>query len=77
MATKKPKPDPNAPPDPNEINLLRSLERSERTVRRLMEAKADDVAAHNEGIKDAQESRNAILKSLEDWRNGVQSLPLE
>ena len=65
-------------PDTNdqELALLRALEKSERKVFQLTAAKADDVADHNEGIKAAQEDRTAILKTIEDFRNGIRALPL-
>ncbi len=60
-----------------EVNLLRSLERSERTIGRLIGAKEDDVEQHNAGIKEAKADRASILGAIDDYRNGVQSLPLE
>lgn len=60
-----------------ELALLRALEKSERKIFRLFAAKTDDVADHNEGIKAAQEDRAAILKTIEDFRNGIRALPLD
>ena len=60
-----------------ELALLRALEKSERRIFRLSAAKTDDVADHNEGIKAAQEDRAAILKTIEDFRNGIRALPLD
>ena len=71
------KTDPERDPIDQELALLRALERSERNINRLVEAKADDVAEHNEGIKAAQEDRTAILKTIADFRNGIRALPLE
>lgn len=73
MAGKK---TPDKPADQAEINLLRGLERAERNIVRLRLDKAEAMDTHNDGIKEAQKSREAILKALTDHRNGVQSLPL-
>ena len=79
MAGKKTpeKTNPERDPIDQELALLRALERSNRKITRLVQAKADDVAAHNEEIKAAQEDRTAILKTIEDFRNGIRALPLE
>ena len=79
MAGKKTPDKPTAERDPvdQELALLRALERSERNIGRLIQAKTDNVADHNEGIKAAQEDRTAILKTIDDFRNGIRALPLE
>ena len=65
------------PASPEEINLLRALEKSERTIGRLVGKKEADVEEHNAGIKDAKRSRREILDAIVDYRNGVRALPLE
>jgi hypothetical protein len=76
MATRK----TNTAPDtatPEEINLLRSLERAERKIGRLVGAKEDALAEHNDGIKSAKADRKAVLAAIDDYRNGVRGLPLD
>jgi hypothetical protein len=79
MAEKKTPAANGAERDPvdQELALLRALERSERKINRLAQEKADDVAEHNEAIKAAQEDRAAILKTIDDFRNGIRALPLD
>lgn len=75
MARKKKEED--GPATPEEVNLLRSLERAERKIGRLIGAKEDDVDQHNAAIKEAKNDRAAVLAALQDYRNGVQALPLD
>lgn len=76
MAGKK-TPKKDAPADQAEVNLLRALERAERSIGRLIAAKEDDVEGHNAGIKEAKANRKSVLGAIDDYRNGVQPLPLE
>ena len=76
MAGKK-TPNKPKPADQAEVELLRALERSERTIGRLIGIKEDDVEQHNAGIKEAKADRTSILAAIDDYRNGVQALPLE
>ena len=76
MAGKK-TPNKPKPADQAEVELLRALERSERTIGRLIGIQEDDVEQHNAGIKEAKADRTSILAAIDDYRNGVQALPLE
>jgi hypothetical protein len=77
VTTKTETPTKKDPVSLEEFKLLKNLERAERRLRGLNAAKADDVAEHNEGIKTGKEDRDHALKSLDDFRNGIQKLPLE
>jgi hypothetical protein len=76
MATRKTK-TAEEPASIEEVNLLRALERAERKIGRLVGAKEDALAEHNDGIKAAKKDRASILASIQDYRNGVRGLPLD
>jgi hypothetical protein len=44
---------------------------------RLVGAKEDALAEHNDGIKSAKADRKAVLVAIDDYRNGVRGLPLD
>ena len=65
------------PASPEEINLLRSLEKAERRILLLVGKKEAYVELHNEAIKAAKKDRRAVLDALDDYQNGVRGLPLD
>jgi hypothetical protein len=74
MAGKK---TPEKPAEQEEVNLLRALEKSERRIIQLVGEKELAVDEHNTGIKEAKADRRSVLAAIQDYRQGVQSLPLE
>lgn len=67
---------PEKPAEQAEVNLLRALEKSERKIIELVGQKELAVDEHNTGIKEAKSDRRSILDSIQDYRLGLQKLPL-